>query len=143
VPKKTLELDMNRMNRLATALRALDGREAIAGKGDAARVVMLPFKLGPLRHVIAKNLGVLRPHLEAFNEARNGVLREVSGGLRAIDGEKEPEKFARFSEQVDKMATEKASVELETIPLPQLHLDVNEIPPDAIEALSELLESAI
>lgn len=139
---KTLELDVTRMNRLATALRALDGREAIAGKGDAARVVVLPFKLGTLRHVIAKNLGVLRPHLEAFNEARKGLLREVSGGLCAINGEKEPEKFAQFSELVDKMATEKkATVDLETIPLSRLYLDVNEIPPDAIEALSELLEA--
>lgn len=136
---KSLELDINRMNALADALRALDGREMIAGEGAAARVVVVPYKLGTLRHAIAKNLHTLRGPLEAFNEARNGLIREISGGGRAIDADQEPGKFAEFSDKVAAMAAAKTTFEFETFTLAALRLDVNEIPPDKIEALADLL----
>lgn len=139
---KSLELDINRMAAMRNALRALDGREAIVGEGAAARVVVVPYKLGALRHTIAKNLGVLRPHLDAFEEARNGVLREVSGRAPFIDSKAEPDKFKFFNDKVDEMIKEagKIAVQLETFAPAALKLDVNEIPPDVIDALADLIE---
>ena len=138
--KKSLELDLNRMTAIRGALRALDGREAVAGEGPAARVVVVPFKLGTLRHTIARNLGALRPHLDAFEEARNGLIRELTGGGCAIDAAADPKKFSEFSTKVSEMAAAKETLELETFPAAALRLDINEITPDAIEALSDLME---
>lgn len=137
---KSLELDINRMSAIAGALAALDGREVVVGEGPAARSVQVAYKLGSLRHPIAKNLRALRMHLDTFNEARTALIKELSGGSGTIDGAKEPDKMAKFNEQVTAMVANKATVELETLPVERLKLDINEIPPAVLEALGDILD---
>ena len=126
-----LTLTLPNIIALYDALRALDGYEQVV-EGRAVRV---PFMFGAANFKIARNLNKLAAFVTSFNEARNKLIMELSGGAPSIDISTDPSAARRFMQASAQWET--MTEELDLIPLTEdeLNLRINPITPGVLAVL--------
>ena len=147
-----MKLNIDEAKTIFANLRALNGREVAVDakvtvtKPDGSQVeeqkiITVPYKMtGKARWNIAKNLRVLKDHIDTFDDAVNELIKSVSKGLGEIDKD-DAEGQKSFAEQLRPMVEEEREiVGLLKIPVADLKLDDNDYPPGMLTPLMPLIE---
>ena len=139
----TIKLKITEIIDLYNALSSLDGHSKSIKQGENESVITVPYHFsGKLRWNIAKNLGVLKPHIKDYTKVRDDLIKQYSlPEETTINSKTNPIGWKVFSEENDKLGRE----EIEVNGL--LNLDVNELLKDenpvsalTLNALSILLQ---
>jgi hypothetical protein len=136
-PIKLKVVDVISLNQ---ALSLLDGAQKVVPQGDApAKIVIVPYDFsGKTRWAIAQNLIALQPHAKAADDARNALVKQIggeAGGIKADDAAK----IAKFTVAYNELLIQPVTVELTKIPLADLKLDINALPPSVLAILSPII----
>lgn len=133
---------------LSRALTALDGRpdpiEITEGGQTRTVIHTIPYKLsGRARYAIARCLAHIKPALETFAKAHDGLVRQYSaqpdgsfyhdpftGDVRVA-----PDNDAAFQAELTALQDAEADVSLHQFYVEDLNLDENAIPPTILAAL--------
>jgi hypothetical protein len=135
--KTTIE----QLYRMRDAFVALESGDRIERGANGTRITREPFLLGALRLEIAKNLNRATAEINIFEEARGKLIRELTNGKDSISKDSvEPDVWARWLDEIDKMGKTEVDVDLLPLPKDRLNLDKNEIPIQALAALDELIQ---
>lgn len=122
------------------ALSALDGIDRTVKDGDRERVVLQQFSFTSgvlmLKVKLMNRLDLL---LQLRAEARNTLLRQVSGGLSSLDQQKQPEQFSEFSRLVEDLEKQVNEINLKPLVEADFDLAKNNIPASVLGALGPLL----
>lgn len=86
-----------------------------------------PFTLGAIRLDIARNIRVLNPSVEAYNKARNDLLKQITNGTGMLAPDAPAESRSQFAEEIEKMMESSDDFKLYTIKQADLKLDINPI----------------
>lgn len=123
-------------------LRAFDGYKKIVpstNPGVPDQIVIVPYELsGRTRMAIAENLSALKPTIDAF-EIANGNLSKSFGKNGADVDQKDQEAMAKYIAELTQILKRPVSVNLVKIPLADLNLDHNPVPPSVISALAPVI----
>lgn len=109
-------------------------------QGAQEQVVNVPYKYGAkslaVRSAAARNLRLLKPHVEEYDERRNAILEEVSEGAGFI-GDDDHERAAAFRKQLRALEQSQLPEDLDLLPIAGDDLDLanNPIPPAVVMAL--------
>lgn len=118
---------------------SLDGYQKIVKDGGVEKPVFVAFKFSVnTRMAIARNMAKLAVEQKAYQEARNGFIRELSGGGEQVP----PEKIAEFLKyDAALLDGECESLTLTKLTMDDLNLAVNEdLPNSVVSALIPILE---
>ncbi|HEY0966926.1 MAG TPA: hypothetical protein VGD88_06025 [Opitutaceae bacterium] len=139
---ESLKLKYAQLVELGSALSALDGAQRVVPQGDGkpSAVVFTAYELGgKTRLVIARNVAAIKTPLEAFEQTRQALLKQVSPGAPekvATD----PELTAKFIALWNDATKDPVTVDLAKIPEDDLKLDANAVPPSVLTALLPILK---
>jgi hypothetical protein len=125
-----LSLDINQQIALRAAYQSLDG----VGNG-ATRV---PYKLGPSRRAVAKNITALMRTLEVFEKAQRSLLNEKFPNCPPgidIRRDDDPPTFDAYTNEINEIMAVKEDVELDMIAATVLYAPGNEIGATALALL--------
>lgn len=118
------------------ALSALDGRRRVVKDGGEEKIVFEPYTFtGATRMAIARNIASLQAEQKSYEEARNGLIKQMSGGGDTVPSDKVTE----FTQEVEKLLYSD-SISLKSISESDLNLTVNPIPSSVIAALLPIIE---
>ena len=130
---------------LYDALSALDGLEEVVSIGGENKLIKKPYDFsGKVKWNLAKDLRLLKPHVEAFQKVRDDIVREVTGGKNTVT-----DKDDRWNAVIDKVSEvhkQEENVEgLLSFTPKDLGLDgdvvaTNHIPLKVLEALDFLIK---
>ncbi len=140
-----MKLKINQIKVLHEAFANLDGYQKAVKIDGQDKLVWTPYSLGgKTRYTIAKNLRILGVKINDFNKARDGLIREISGGATFIKKE-ETEKVEKFVAKVNELAEVEDEVDgLLQVTLEDLKLneesDINPYPSNVINGLTLLIE---
>ena len=117
-------------------LRSLNGKEVETTVEGEKKVTNEPYRFSAKTcWAVAKNLSILKPHIEAFEAARTAL----AGGLGDVNGD--AIKREQFIKGLNDLLDQKvAVVGLLKIPLVGLNLDTNAIQPGILADLAEHIE---
>lgn len=117
-------------------LRALNGKEVETTVEGEKKVIVEPYHFSSKAcWAVAKNLSVLKPHIEAFEAARSAL----AGGLGDVNGD--AIKREQFIKGLNDLLDQKVTVAgLLKIPLVGLNLDKNAIQPGLLADIAEHIE---
>lgn len=142
--KITLKLTNQQVNELAGAISAMNGYERIVKDGEKERAVADTYKhIGVgLKSSMAKNLVALKAPAAAYELARQAIFRECSGGADSIDTKTDEgqQQMRRLNTLLAELATQTHDVDLLTLKLEELRLDVNPWPVTVLAGLGPILE---
>lgn len=136
-----MEMTNEKILSLFSAFKGLNGREVVVtGENDKQRTVFEPYQFDAKTcWNIAKNLNVLKRHVEAFDEARKKLVESI-GGSKGLD-EKNTEQVDTLDKGLKEILNEKVTVEgLLKIKFDGLKLDKNAIQPGTLAGLTEYIE---
>jgi hypothetical protein len=123
------------LNVMLSGLSSLDGAEKLVGE----KLVRMPYEFaGPTRWAIAYNLTIVRNQVQVQNAAKADIVRAIANGGSRIEPT-DTESMARFSAEYQKLIDTEITVELMRIPLDELQLDKNAIPPTVLSALAPMI----
>jgi hypothetical protein len=126
---------------LFTALKSLDGVDRVVrAEGQPDRIVRESYTFGgKFRWNVAKNLGLLKRSIEAYEEARTALIKSLSPDGVGISVE-DKVAFAAFNLEHEKMLNEPDDLPgLLTFSEDDLATDKNPIPPSTLMALMPLI----
>jgi len=138
------ELTVREAAVLLRGLKALDGHERVVKDGEKEKIVMENYKFSPnFVWAMTKNHIALNRVMEAFDEARKVVTKNVFKGKVIKPDTEKPDEIALLNEandQLDVFLDKKEEVELCFITQGELSLGENRIPPSHLAALGRLLK---
>jgi len=140
-----MKLKINQIKELQDALSNLDGYQRAVKVDGADKLVFQPYSLsGKTRYAIAKNLRILTTKISDFNKARDGLIKEISGGQNFIKKE-DTENVEKFVARVNELAEVEDDVDgLIQFTLAELGLeletDLNPFPSSVINGLTLLIK---
>ena len=122
-------------------LKTLNGREVVVrtvGKPD--RVVMETYQFdGKTTWNIAKNLNVLKKHVEVFEDSRANIAASI-GGEKGID-ESNPAQMEEFTKRISEVLDQEVSLlGVLELSVAGLNLDQNAIQPGVLAALADIIK---
>ncbi len=114
------------------SLNALDGRPRVVRDGGQERVVIEPYTLSaPTRMAIARNIASLSAEEQAFNAARQSLIRQFCNA----DGEIPVEQRKDFESEIKSMLESETEAKLVLLSEADLQIGVNPIPPSVLASL--------
>lgn len=138
-----LVLTYNQQTALMEALRQLDMHEIVAGD----KSVNVPYKLGPERRTLVKNMRAIQNSISVWQETVKGIFKEffpdVPDGAPVMQKDR-PDDFAKYQSAL--MASAQQSDEVELIPFSEkVMYEDNEFPASALELLEKhnLIEDVV
>jgi hypothetical protein len=106
-----MKLKISKICQLYAALSALDGVEEVHEINDKKTIVKKPYNFtGKVRWNLAKNMRILKPHVDDVNKIRDTLIKEVSGGEDQI-GEGDKEKIKEFTTKYTEVNSQEEDVE--------------------------------
>lgn len=111
--------------------------EVVPDAQGKPRVTQKMFSLGALRLTIAVNANKLKPIVQSFEEARNALLMELSGGKGEINQTADPAAFAKYQDALQSMTSAEHEIDLKALSKAALKLDLNPITIQALMILEE------
>lgn len=139
---ETVKVKARDLLNLQTALTSLDGHERVleAAKDEPAKVAQVPYDLsGAARLAVAFDIAEVNSAITALNSARDGLIKEISGGKNSIPKEDEAA-IAKFSEKFGEVLDAPVDLNLRIIAVADLKLDVNPIPGTVLAVLKPVLK---
>lgn len=137
-----MTLKLKEISELHAALLSLDGYDRIArgAEGQPDQIVHEPYQLGgKVRWNVAKNSGILKQLMDAYNVARNDLVKELSKDGKSIPAT-DTDALAKFTEEHQKIFEIDHEVSgLLKFNEADLNLDKNPIPPSVLVALMPLI----
>lgn len=132
-----MKLKKKTINEIFTALNRLNGRvRVIETEGKPTGHVFEPYAMfaTATRVNIIRNLSLLRPHAERFEEDRKALIKHISpdGTGKAID--ENPKLALRFNEALEALSNMKESVK-GLLLIPWSELDVAKVDPVTVAQL--------
>ena len=130
-------------------LGMFDGRvEKVTNDKGEVRETHVPYQLGMgVRLIIAQNRAVLRPIVEAYEQARNGLISQYADGAQEIkatvtvDGvEQQNPNFAKYQQEVRTILDEVIPVNIHPINVSALEIEKNKFDPTMLEHLLPLID---
>jgi hypothetical protein len=140
-----MKLTILKVCQLYDALSALDGLEQVFVIGGENRLVKKPYDFsGKVKWNLAKNVRILRPHVEAFQKVRDDIVKEVTGGKNTItdkDGGQWDAVLAKVQEvqSQEEDVTGLLAFTTKDLGLDSDDLTSNQIPLKVLEALDFLI----
>lgn len=127
---------------LFSALNGLDGYDRVVNGSGTEQVVREIYRFGgTVRLAVAKNINALKPTVDAFTEARNSLIKEISNGAGHFNTVTNPEMATKLLiEEKIIMEAETDNINLVTISVADLRLDENPIPSSRLAFLSPILQ---
>lgn len=127
-------LTLQEIEEIAGALRELDGQKQPDGTKK-------PYTLSAsTRWNVAKNMRILKPHLESLTQTRDGLVAEISGG-RQIIRQEETELMIAYGTRIKPiMAAQEEIAALNRLKLSDLNSDANGVPSTILAALTPLID---
>lgn len=135
------------------ALGALDGYDDVVKVADTQRIVRRPYVYASPKTswLIAKMKRALKDHVEDYNEARDALIRSLSGGIEIATDDREM--VSRFTVKVDELRAQEVEVTMGRLKLSELlnvreergpdgtvHVVSNPIPASVLEVLIDVIE---
>ena len=106
-----MKLKINKILELHAALSALDGSDEIVEVDGKNVKIKKPYVFsGKVRWNLAKNIRVLKTHVDSFNTVRDDIIKEISGGSGEIT-ETDKEKLKAFSSKIGDVTSQEEEVE--------------------------------
>lgn len=132
-------MKLNEALNCLAALNALDGHQKIVKDGGVEKPVFVAYKFSVnVRMTIARNMAKLNAEQKAYQEARNGFIRELSGGGEKVPEDKLPE-FRKYDAAI--LEGECEDLKLTKLTMEDLNLGTNEeLPNSVVAALLPLLD---
>jgi len=135
-----LNLNINEQVRLRAALEGLDGFEQVVPgiKGDP-KVVRVPYKLGAERRAVVKNINAINRAVGDFEQSRLALVKEIwpdKPTEKSITREDDPDGFARFEPEMQKLISTKEELSLERLSADVLYA-AGDVPTDILTVLEE------
>lgn len=134
----SIKLPLTTILNIHGALSQLDGYERVIDDGGKPRIIKEPYRFGEAVFALAKLRRVVREHVQDYTEARDNLIREISGGVQ-ID-EENVDQLNRFTESTGKLLKREVDIELVKLTRAELNLTKNPIPPSVIDALLDVIE---
>jgi len=100
----------------------------------------IPFTLGAIRLDIARNMSALKPAVEAYEKARNDLIKQLSNGTGTLGADTDPAALKQFGEEVEKMLERSDEFKLFAIKQADLKLDIN---PIGVNTLAVMIETGL
>lgn len=139
---ESLKLKYAQLAELGSALTALDGAQRVVPQGEdkPAAVVFTAYEFsGKTRLAIARNVGALKAPLQAFEDTRQALLKQVSPGApEKVAGD--PDLVAKFALLWAEATKDPVTVDLTKLSEDELKLDANAVPPSILTALLPILK---
>jgi hypothetical protein len=126
-----MKMTNRQIDALGKALAALDGDPQPDGTVKRYDIS------GKVLYAIARTINHLRPHLQAFTQARNAIVAKYSGGKAGLAPE-DPN-HQRCVAELDELLDTEVEAELHRFKLDDLKLDANRIPAWVLAALEPVL----
>lgn len=101
----------------------------------AAKDIVMPPKVA---YKIIKNKAAIKQALAPFNEARDEIIKQKSGGRPSVDGKEEPQLFREIIGAIDEIARETVEIEIATVGLDEM--PDSGVPISFISALDFMIE---
>ena len=137
-----LKLKITEIIDLYNALSSLDGYSKTLKKGQDESAIIVPYSFtGKLRWNVAKNLGVLKPHIKDYTKVRDDLIKQFSlPGDTTIDPKTNPTGWKSFNEENDKLGANEIEVDkLLTLNVDEMLKDENPVPASVLGALGAVL----
>ena len=142
-----MKLKISKICQLYAALSALDGIEEVVEVNGKNGVIKKPYNFtGKVRWNLAKNLRILKEHVDAFGKVRDDLIKEVSGGEDQIS-EGDTDKIKRFTAQLAEVNSQEEEINgLLTVTPKDLGLEeeditkVNKIPLTVLDGLGDIIK---
>jgi hypothetical protein len=141
-----MKIKVLKICQLYDALNALDGLEQVVEVDGKNKIIKKPYNLsGKVKWNLAKNLRLLKPHVEVFQKVRDDIIREITGGKNSVD-EKDTAQWLAVINKVSEVSVQEEDVKGLLILTPKdLGLDddadtSNQIPLKVLEALDFLIK---
>ena len=132
------------------ALQSLDGYEQIVKVNGEDRLIRSAYDFnGKVRYNLAKNIKLLRSHIETFDDVQNALVKELAPETNEISREKDPVAYGSYINKLNEALEAEEDIEgLHKIKFEDLNLDkkdkndkpVNPIPGTTIAALLHIIE---
>lgn len=138
----TLKLKITEIINLYNALSSLDGYSKTVKRGEDESTTVVPYSFsGKLRWNIAKNLGVLKPHIKDYTKVRDDLVKQHSlPDETTIDAKTNPAGWKAFSEENDKLGANEIEVDkLLILEVNEMLKDENPVSASVLDALSAVL----
>lgn len=142
-----MKLKISKICQLYAAFSALDGIEEVVEVNGKNSVIKKPYSFsGKVRWNLAKNMRILKVHVDAFGKVRDDLIKEISGGEDEIK-DTDKTKIKAFTAQLAQVNDSEEEVEGLLVLSPKdLGLDdddaktSNRIPLAVLDALSDLIK---
>ena len=138
-----LKLKITEIIDLYNALSSLDGYSKFIKRGEDESVVTIPYVFtGKMRWNIAKNLGVLKPHIKDYTKVRDSLIKQYCLPEETIiDAKTNPVGWKAFNQENDKLGHEQIEVNgLLALDINEMLKDENPVPASILNALEILLQ---
>lgn len=134
-----LKLKVIDIRNLHAGLSALDGFEkAIEKEGKTVSIREFYVFSAKTRWNISKNLRIVNQFVTTFNETRDGLIKQISGGAQIDDTNKEH--FSKFLEGIKQIDNQEEEVSgLLKLSFEDLNLEKNQIPSTVLALLDKIL----
>lgn len=144
-----MQFKLSEVLTLNAALEGLDGHQDTIKTQDGEQVIRRPYLYASSKTTwnIAKNRRVLKEHVQTYTEARDALIKEISGGIEIPADDKT--KVADFTARHEELLAQKVEVTgLLKLKLSDLFNErkqgeqtvMNPIPASVLNALFELIE---
>lgn len=130
------------LNALITITSGTHTAVSKAANGEPT-TVQVPYQLDDTaRWYLTRNLSLAEKVVKDADKAREGILREITGGIgRDLKRSEEPEKFQQFLERAEKIEQQVESVPFLRVKLSGLCIsNTNPVPGLIVVALSPILQ---
>lgn len=133
-----LSLTIDQQNELFAAFTQIDSHDVVTpGVENGARAVRAPYRLGPHRRSVVKNMSALRTSLIEWEAVRKGLLREhfpEAGDFGDVDPKKNPDAARALHSAIAEAAARQDEFDLHPLPEKVVY-DDNEMPLVAVTVL--------
>ncbi|MGQ4812323.1 hypothetical protein GOZ80_14040 [Agrobacterium vitis] len=134
-----MKLKLSEATELANAISQLGGQNKVVKEGGVEKAVIVPYAFGgDMRMTLARNLRILKGHVDDFSVARDALINEYSDGTGKIDPDHP--KFSALNTAMADLGKQEIDVDLVLLKEADFRLGDNPIPPALLSSLLTIIE---